>query len=71
MDYHDDVEADWAVSFRHATQDFLDVIEDSRPAVLSARDAREVLRVALAAGQSAQTGTPVDITPSSWQGITT
>ena len=32
--------------------------------------AREVLCVALAAGQSAQTGTPVDITPGSWQGIT-
>jgi predicted dehydrogenase len=71
MDYHDDVEADWALSFQHASQHFLDAIEASRPAVLSAQDAREVLRVALAAGQSAQAGIPVDITPSGWQGITT
>jgi predicted dehydrogenase len=70
MDYHHDVEADWAVSFQHATQHFLDAIEASRPAVLSAPDAREILRVALAAGQSAQAGSPADITPSGWRGIT-
>ncbi len=63
MDYHDDVEADWALSFQHASRQFLDAMEASRPAVLSARDAREVLRVALAAGQSAQSGIPVDIAP--------
>jgi predicted dehydrogenase len=69
MDYHSDVEADWAVSFQRASQHFLDAIEASGPAVLSAPDAREILRVALAAEQSAQTGSPVDVTPGAWQGF--
>lgn len=69
-DYHRDVEADWAVSFQRASRHFLDAIEASRPAVLSAPDAREVLRVALAAGQSAQTGNPADIAHSDWRGFT-
>lgn len=63
MDYHDDVESDWAVSFQRASRDFLDAIDASRPTVLSAPEAREILRVALAAGQSAQTGSPVDVPP--------
>ncbi len=70
MDYHRDVEADWAVSFRRASQHFLDAIEASGPAVLSAPGAYEILRVALAAGQSAQTGSPVDVTPGAWRGFT-
>lgn len=71
MDYHTDLEADWAVSFQRASQHFLDAIKASRPATLSGADAREILRVALAAGQSVQTGSPVDITPNGWQGLTT
>jgi predicted dehydrogenase len=71
MDYHDDVEADWAVSFQRATQHFLDAIEASQPAVLPVTDAREILRVSLAAGQSMEVRGPVDITSSGWQGITT
>jgi predicted dehydrogenase len=70
IDYHSDVEADWAVSFQRASRHFLDAIDASGPAVLSAPDAREILRVALAAGQSAQTGHPVDVTTSDWQGFT-
>lgn len=71
IDHHSDVEADWTVSFQRASQHFLDAIETSRPAVLSAPDAREVLRVALAAAQSAQTGSPVDVTTGDWRGFST
>lgn len=70
MEYHSDVEADWAVSFQRASRHFLDAIGASRPAVLSAPDAREVLRVTLAAGQSARTGNPVDVTAGDWRGLT-
>jgi predicted dehydrogenase len=65
------VEADWAVSFRRASRHFLDAIEASRPAVLSASDAREVLRVAVAVGQSVQTGNPADVACGGWSGFTT
>ena len=70
MDYHSDVDAEWAVSFRRASQHFLAAIEGSTPAVLSAPDAREILRVALAAGQSAESGSRVHLTPGSWRGFT-
>jgi predicted dehydrogenase len=62
IDYHDDLAADWPVSFRLASHHFLDAIEGSGPTVLSAADAREVLRVSVAAGQSIQNGGPVDVT---------
>jgi predicted dehydrogenase len=71
MDYHDDLAAEWTVSFQRASQHFLDAIDASGPAVLSAADAREVLRVAVAAGRSIETGGPVDVTPGGWPGFTT
>jgi predicted dehydrogenase len=61
IDYHNDMAADWAISFQRASQHFLTSIETSMPAVLSASDAREIMRVALAAGRSAQTGHPADV----------
>jgi predicted dehydrogenase len=64
MDYHQDLDADWAVSFRRSSHHFLTAITSGEPAVLSARKAREVLRVALAAGQSAERGSPVQLEPA-------
>lgn len=61
IEYHDDLEAEWAASFQRASEHFVTSIQTGRSAVLSARDAREVLRVAWAAGQSAQTSEPVKI----------
>lgn len=61
MDYHSDVESDWPISFERASKHFLDAIKAPRPTTLAAPDAREILRVAIAAGKSAQTGQPIDI----------
>jgi predicted dehydrogenase len=61
IDYHQDLNADWAASFRRSSHHFLTSITSGEPAVLSARKAREVLRVSLAAERSAEQGSPVQI----------
>jgi predicted dehydrogenase len=62
--YHQDLDADWAVSFRRSSHHFLDAITTGQPAVLPARTAREILRVSFAAEQSAAQNGPVTIRPA-------
>ena len=56
---HVDLETGWESSFVHATRDFIRAVHDGGPALLSARDHRDVLSTALAAQQSARIGRPV------------
>jgi predicted dehydrogenase len=63
--HHDDMATSWASSFDLATEHFLSSIETGSTALLSAEDARDVLSFALAAGESARIGRPVDLAPRS------
>ena len=56
---HTDVESGWEQGFVRATEHFLDCLEEGKPAILSAGDAREVLRFALAAEESGRNGRAV------------
>ena len=56
-----DMPTGWEQSFILSTRHFLDVLERGGAPVLSAREGRQVLRFALAALESAQTGRPVSI----------
>lgn len=56
-----DVPAGWEQSFIRSTRHFLDVIHDGGDPVLTARQARTVLRFALAAEQSAREGRAIEI----------
>lgn len=56
-----DVPAGWEQSFIHSTRHFLDVLHDGGDPILTARQARSVLRFALAAEQSAREGRAVEV----------
>jgi predicted dehydrogenase len=51
-----DLEVDWAASFRRGTEDFVDAVLTGRKPALTVEDARETLRLALAAQRSAAEG---------------
>jgi len=54
-----DLEVDWAVSFKRGVHDFVDAILTGRRPALDVKEARETLRVALAAQLSATEGREV------------
>ncbi len=56
-----EVETGWERSFVLSTRHFLECLEGRRQATLRARDAREVLRFALAAEESGRSGAVVDV----------
>ena len=56
-----DMATGWEQSFVHATRHFLDCLADGSQASLSAADARQVLRFALAAEESGRVGRVVEI----------
>jgi predicted dehydrogenase len=56
-----DLEGDWAASFRRGVDDFVDAVQTGRQPALDAADARETLRVALAAQRSAAEGREVAV----------
>ena len=56
-----DVETGWERSFVLSTRHFLGVLAEGGQPVLTAREGRQVLRFALAALESAETGAPVTI----------
>ena len=59
-DYRD-LETGWERSFVHATRHAVDALRAGSQALLSGRDAREILRFALAAEASARRGRPVRV----------
>ncbi len=58
---HSDMATGWEQSFAMASRHFLDCLAEERPANLTVRDARQVLRFALAAEASGQTGARIDL----------
>ena len=54
-----DFELDWAASFKNATKHFIEVVKGNKEPILSALDARYVLKFCLAAIKSADTGKEV------------
>ncbi|MDE2792978.1 MAG: Gfo/Idh/MocA family oxidoreductase [Paracoccaceae bacterium] len=58
---HSDMPTGWEQSFVQATRHYFDCLANGQPAALSASDARQVLRFALAAEESGQTGKRVDV----------
>lgn len=60
-DYHD-VLRGWEHSFIASTRHFIDVLKHGGQPELTAAEGREVLRFALAAEESGQTGLPIDLT---------
>jgi len=58
---HVDLETGWERSFVHATRDFIDAIRNGRTSLLSARDHRDILGMALAAQDSQRAGGPVRV----------
>ena len=58
---HADMATGWEQSFVHATKHFLDCLADGSQASLSAADARQVLRFALAAEESGRLGRVVEV----------
>ena len=59
-DYHD-LETGWERSFVHATRHAIDALRRGEQPRLTGRDAREVLRFALAAQEAARSGTTVRV----------
>ena len=63
LSVHSDMPTGWEQSFVMASRHLVDRLAAGMAADLSVRDARQVLRFALAAETSGQTGRPVDISP--------
>ena len=61
-EFHD-IETDWRQSFVLSTRHFLDAIESGGNPVLTARQGREILHIALAAEESARTGKTMAVSP--------
>jgi predicted dehydrogenase len=59
-EFHD-LETGWETSFVNCTRHFIDALIEDRPARLSGADGRDVLRLALAAEESARLGRAVDV----------
>ena len=56
-----DMEVDWKYSFIYSTRHFIDAYFKGEPPSLTAEQGREILRFALAAQQSAQSGQSVKL----------
>ena len=62
QEFHD-IETGWEQSFVLSTRHFIDVVRNGGTPVLTAAEGRQVLRFALAAGQSAVMNRPVTLDP--------
>ena len=60
-----DVETGWETSFVHSTRHCIEALRSGRQPQLSGEDGREILRFALAAEESARTGSAVRLHPPS------
>ena len=58
-----DIASDWGASFAEATRQHIAALQLGQPAILSARDGRAVLELALAIARSARIRAPVTVTP--------
>ncbi len=56
-----DLETGWVTSFVHCARHYIDALRTGAPARLSGEEARDVLRFALAAEESARVGQAVDV----------
>jgi predicted dehydrogenase len=64
-DYHDDMDIDWATSFRLSTEHFLRSLHDGTKPLLTASEGREILSFALAAQESARSNRAIALDASS------
>lgn len=60
-EHHDDLDADWGVSFERSGRHFVDVLTDGGDPVLTGRQGRDLLACELAALESARLGARVDL----------
>ena len=60
---HSHMSTDWEQGFMLATRHFLDCLAEGHPAALTASDARQILRFALAAEESGRSGRTVRVPP--------